>query len=79
MLTGNDKPVSPAAGWFEKALLRKTRFAWFEHLFLRFGAGSHLLDPITQSKYWNTFCWTVIAFGIAGWMVLFWILPPFSE
>jgi hypothetical protein len=79
MLTGNDKPPSPPSEWFEKDLLPKTGFGLFEHLFVRFGAGAHLLEPITKFKYWNAFCWTVIALGIVGWGILFWILPPFSE
>jgi hypothetical protein len=83
MLTGNDKPPSPPAEWFEIAQIEKefekTRSAWFERLFLRFGAGAHLLEPLTKAKYWNAFCWTLIAVGIIGWIILFWILPPFSE
>ena len=83
MLTGNDKPPSPPAEWFEivetEKEFEKARPAWFEHLFLRFGAGAHLLEPLTKAKYWNTFCWTLIAVGIIGWIILFWILPPFSE
>lgn len=83
MLMGDDKPPSPPAERFEIAQLEKkfekTRSAWFEHLFLSFGGGAHLLEPLTKSKYWNAFCWTLIGIGIVGWIILFWILPPFSE
>ncbi len=79
MLTGNDKLPGQPMERFEKAPLRKNKSTWFEHLFLRFGAGAHLLAPLTKSKYWNTFCLTVITLGIIGWIVLFWIVPPFSE
>jgi hypothetical protein len=79
MLTGNDKLPNPPAEQFEKEQWKKTRFAWFERLFLRFGAGAYLLEPLIKSRYWNVFCWTLITLGIIGWIILFWILPPFSE
>jgi len=65
MLMGNDKQR-----------LRRPRF---EHLFLRFGAGAHLFDPLTKSRFWNPFCWTTITLGVIGWVVAFWILRPFAE
>jgi hypothetical protein len=79
MLTGNDKLPGQQAERFEETPLRKNKSTWFEHLFLRFGAGAHHLEPLTKSKYWNTFCWTVITLGIIGWIVLFWIVPPFLK
>ena len=78
MLTGDDKLAAAPASRFAKGRLARVAGAWFEHLFLRFGAGAHLLEPLTKSKHWNAFCWTVIALGILGWIVLFWIVPPFA-
>ncbi len=78
MLTGNDKLTDPPVEQFEPARSPKAKSPWFEHLFLRFGAGAHLLEPLTRAKYWNTFCWIIIALGIAGWIVLFWFVPPFT-
>jgi hypothetical protein len=79
MLTGNDKQPNPLTERFRGSHPKRTWFGWFEHLFLRFGAGAHHLEPITKSRYWNAFCWTVIALGIIGWMILFWVLRTFSE
>jgi hypothetical protein len=77
MLTGNDKVADPPVKQFKTTSSAKDRFAWFEHLFLRFGAGAHHLEPLTKSKYWNAVCWTVITLGIIGWIILFWFVPPF--
>ncbi|MBV9264910.1 MAG: hypothetical protein JO061_01955 [Acidobacteriaceae bacterium] len=46
----------------------------FEHLFLRYGAGSGLLKPLTGFRCYNAFAWTVIGLGIAGWIFGLWFL-----
>lgn len=82
MLTGNDNVSSTGEVRERTAHSVKVRVkrkgSWFERLFVRFGAGSYLLDPLTKSKYWNAFCWTVIVLGAIGWAVLFWFLEPFE-
>jgi hypothetical protein len=76
MLIGDEKSAHLEAVEFHPRLPQKNWYAWFEHFFLRFGAGAHLLEPLTKTRYWNTFCWTVIALGVFGWVILFWFLPP---
>lgn len=66
MLTGNDKPLGG-------------RRAWFEHLFLRYGAGAHVFQPLTRSRFWNLVSWVAICMGVVGWIVAFWLLRPFQE
>lgn len=50
-----------------------------EHFFVQYGAGAHLLAPITRWRYWNRFCWIVIAFGIFGWIAGLWLLRSVTE
>lgn len=76
MLTDDDKGFAPERMGNRRFGKAKERI---ERWFVRFGAGAHLLEPVTKSRYWNIFCWTVIALGIVGWGILFWIVPPFSE
>ena len=51
----------------------------FEHFFLRYGAGAELFAPLTRSRHWNTFCWTLIVLGILGWIVALWFLRGYTE
>jgi hypothetical protein len=65
MLTGNDKPLRPHK-------------QWLEHFFVRYGAGAHVFNPLTRSRFWNLVCWVAIGVGVLGWAVAFWILRPFQ-
>jgi hypothetical protein len=51
----------------------------FQHFFCEYGAGSHLLAPLTRWRYWNRFCWAIIVAGIIGWIVALWFLRSFTE
>ena len=51
----------------------------FEHLFLHYGAGAEIFAPLTRSRYWNTFCWTLIVLGILGWIAALWFLRGYTE
>jgi hypothetical protein len=45
----------------------------FTHVFVRYGSGTDLLRPLTKTKWWNTFCWILIALGTVGWaLFIFW-------
>lgn len=54
--------------------------SWFQSargsvgdFFVRYGAGADHLRPITQSKWWNAFSWTMIVVGLIGWAIfIFW-------
>jgi hypothetical protein len=52
----------------------KSRESLFEHLFLRYGAGSRMFSPITRWRHFNVVAWTAIGLGIIGWGVLAWAL-----
>jgi hypothetical protein len=51
----------------------------FEHLFLRYGAGSEVFKPVTRNRFWNRICWTLIVLGIIGWIFGLWFLRRFSD
>jgi hypothetical protein len=57
----------------------KSRTPSWEEFFLHYGAGAHLLAPIARWRYWNRFCWIVIAFGILGWIAALWLLRSYTE
>jgi hypothetical protein len=45
----------------------------FVSAFVRYGSGADHLRPITQTKWWNTASWILIAVGLVGWAVfIFW-------
>lgn len=45
-----------------------------ERVFLQYGAGSHVFNRITSSRFWSHVSWVLIAIGILIWAVLFWKL-----
>ncbi len=51
----------------------------FEHCFLHYGAGAEIFAPLTRSRLWNTFCWTMIVLGVLGWVVALWFLRGYTE
>jgi len=45
----------------------------FVNVFVRYGSGAERWRPLTETKWWNAACWTLIVVGIIGWVVfLFW-------
>jgi hypothetical protein len=45
----------------------------FTHVFVRYGAGTDYLLPLTKTKWWNIASWIMIVVGIIGWAVfIFW-------
>jgi len=58
---------------------RKRRASVIEHMFLRYGAGAKLFDPLTSWRLWNRFCWTLIVIGFLGWVAALWLLRGLSE
>jgi hypothetical protein len=52
----------------------KTRGSFFETVFLRYGAGSHVFHPLTRNKFWNAICWTLIVLGVIGWILALWFI-----
>lgn len=57
----------------------KSTCSRFEHLFLRYGAGAHLFQPLTRCRFWNGFCWSVIVLGVIGWICGLWLLRGYAE
>jgi len=51
----------------------------FEHFVLHYGAGAEIFAPLTRSRFWNTFCWTMIVLGVLGWVVALWFLRGYTE
>jgi len=63
-----------------EVLTDRQKRAWLiEHCFLRYGAGSHLLRPLTRGQFWNAFCWTMICLGVVGWGICFYLIARFAE
>lgn len=52
----------------------KPRHSLFEHLFLRYGAGSGVFKPITKSRWFNVVSWVLIVAGVIGWAFFIWFL-----
>jgi hypothetical protein len=51
------------------------RFKRFcEHVFVQYGAGTKIFNPITNSRFWNLTCWILIALGILGWAIALYLL-----
>jgi hypothetical protein len=51
----------------------------FEHFFVHYGAGAQIFAPLIRARFWNTFCWIMIALGIVGWIVALWFLRGYTE
>ena len=67
MLQNNDnEPASPKP-------------SLFEHFFVHYGAGAQIFAPLIRARFWNTFCWIMIAVGILGWIVALWFLRGYTE
>ena len=41
----------------------------FHTLFVRYGGGSTVFQPLLRWKHWNTFAWALIVIGTLGWVV----------
>jgi hypothetical protein len=56
-------------------VIQRRKLAWlFEHLFLRYGAGSALFRPLIKLRCYNAIAWVTIGLGIIAWIILLWYL-----